>query len=66
VLVRPKGPPEPPPVRLQAYLRGSPGEAIAQLRHRPWTAVRGASHDIAIGPRRLAAALPSAAAYVGS
>ncbi|HTK35870.1 MAG TPA: XdhC family protein [Caulobacteraceae bacterium] len=65
VLVRPKGPPEPPPVRLLAYLRGSPGEAIGQLAIDPWTAVAVASHDIAIDHAALAAALPSPAAYVG-
>ena len=64
-LIRPKGPQTPPPVALAAYLRGEPGEALAELDLDPWTAVAVASHDLEIDHAALAAALPSAAAYVG-
>jgi xanthine dehydrogenase accessory factor len=65
ILARPKGPAEAPPVRLQAYLRGSPAEALEQVGIDPWTAIAVASHDIEIDHAALAAALPSSAAYVG-
>jgi xanthine dehydrogenase accessory factor len=65
VLVRPKGPAEPPPVRLGAYLRGSPAEAMDSVGLDPWTAVAVASHDLEIDHAALAAALPAPAAYVG-
>ena len=64
-LVSPKGPEALPPVQLSAYLRGSPGEAVASLDLDPWTAVAVASHDLEIDHAALAAALPTAAGYVG-
>ncbi len=65
ILVRPKGPAEPPPVKLAAYLRGAPAEALGAVGLDPWTAVAVASHDLEIDHAALAAALPAPAAYVG-
>lgn len=66
VLVRPKGPVTPPPAPGVAYLRDSPGKALARLKVDPWTAVAALSHDLDIDHEALAAALPSPALYVGA
>ncbi len=64
-IVRPKGPETPPPVMGARYLRAEPAEAFAQLALDPWTAVAATSHDLDADSAVLAAALPSAAGYVG-
>ena len=66
VLIRPKGPVEPPPAPGVFYLRDSPGQALARLRIDPWTAVAALSHDLDVDHEALAAALPSPALYVGA
>lgn len=64
-VVRPKGPLEGPPIPGVSYWRASPADAFAALRLDPWTAVAATSHDIEADGEALAAALPSAAGYVG-
>jgi xanthine dehydrogenase accessory factor len=66
-LVRPKGPPEPPPgVGPLAYRRDEPQEALTRIGLDPWTAVAIASHDSQLDHAALMAALPSPAFYVGA
>jgi xanthine dehydrogenase accessory factor len=64
-LVRPKGPPEPPPLAGVAYSRAEPAEAFAGVGLDPWTAVAVATHDWEVDHDALVAALPSPAPYVG-
>ncbi|HEY3694365.1 MAG TPA: XdhC family protein [Phenylobacterium sp.] len=64
-LVRPKGPPQPPPLAGVAYRRDEPAQALAAIGLDPWTAVAVATHDLEIDQAALAAALPSPAGYVG-
>ncbi len=65
-LVTPHGPPSPPPLEGLRYLRSSPAEALSALGPDRWTAVAVATHDADWDEEALAAALPSAAAYVGA
>jgi xanthine dehydrogenase accessory factor len=65
-LVRPKGPPEPPPLVAVAYRREEPAEALAAIGLDPWTAVAVATHDAELDHDALMAALPSDAFYVGA
>jgi xanthine dehydrogenase accessory factor len=65
LLVRPKGPAEPPPLAGVAYRREAPSEALKAIGLDPWTAVAVASHDAELDHEALAAALPSPAFYVG-
>lgn len=65
VLIRPKGPVDPPPIPGLRYLRTSPAQAIGQLAPDPWTAVAALSHDLAFDHEALVAALGSLAGYVG-
>jgi xanthine dehydrogenase accessory factor len=65
-LVRPKGPPEPPPLSKVRYFRDEPAQAFRALGLDRWTAVAIATHDIEIDHDALVAALPSAAPYVGA
>ena len=64
-LVRPKGPIAQPPVPVTAYLRGDPARALAASGLDPWTSIAVATHDPDLDDPALAAALPSAAGYVG-
>jgi len=64
-LVRPKGPPSPPPLAGVAYSRQEPAEALASIGLDLWTAVAIATHDGDIDHEALTAALPSKAGYVG-
>lgn len=64
-IVRPKGPEAPPPLPAVRYLRSEPSAAFAALPVDSWTAIAATSHDIEADTDALAAALPSAAAYVG-
>lgn len=64
-LIRPKGPPAPPPLPGVGYLRGEPAEALAAVGLDAWTAVAVASHDLETDQAALRAALPSEAGYVG-
>lgn len=45
VLVRPNGPPSPPPFPVAQYLREEPGQAVARLGVDEWTAYLGATHE---------------------
>jgi len=65
-LVRPKGPPSPPPLAGVAYRRDEPAEAMAAIGLDPWTAVAVATHDAELDHAALLAALPSPAFYVGA
>jgi len=64
-LVRPKGPLAPPPLPGVAYRRDGVATALAAIGLDPWTAVAICGHDLEIDHAALAAALPSAAPYVG-
>jgi len=66
ILVRPKGPAEPPPLPGVAYHREEAGEALAAIGLDPWTAVAAATHDAELDHAALTAALPSPAFYVGA
>jgi xanthine dehydrogenase accessory factor len=66
VLVRPRGPPEPPPIAGVGYRRDEPADALAAIGLDAWTAVAVASHDAELDHEALVAALPSAAFYVGA
>jgi xanthine dehydrogenase accessory factor len=65
-LIRPKGPVQPPPIAGVRYLRDAPAEALSRLGLDPWSAVAALSHDLDTDHAALAAALPSAALYVGA
>lgn len=64
-LVRPKGPPEGPPIPGVGYSRAEPAEAFTAIGVDPWTSIAIATHDLETDRAALRAALPSAAAYVG-
>jgi xanthine dehydrogenase accessory factor len=64
-LVRPKGPDTAPPFAIAAYLRDDAAAAIVALQPDPWTAVCIMTHDLAVEHAATAAALTSAAGYVG-
>lgn len=64
-LIRPKGPDAPPPLQGIIYRRSAAAEALAEIAPDPWTYVAVATHDLEVDEAALAAALPSAAAYVG-
>lgn len=64
-LVRPKGPEAPPPVAGVAYRRDEPQAALDAIGADPWTAIAIATHNLDLDREALAAALPSAAGYVG-
>ncbi|WP_329637810.1 XdhC family protein [Phenylobacterium sp.] len=64
-LVRPKGPPQGPPIPGLGYSRAEPAEAFAAIGVDPWTSIAIATHDLETDRAALRAALPSAAAYVG-
>ena len=65
VLVRPKGPAEPPPLPGVAYRRDDVAEALAAVGLDRWTAVAVCGHDLELDHAALTAALPSPAPYVG-
>jgi len=64
-LVRPKGPPQGPPLAGVSYSRAEPEVAFEAIGVDPWTAIAIATHDLEIDRAALLAALPSAASYVG-
>lgn len=64
-LVRPKGPETPPPLAGVAYRRDEPSAALAAIGTDRWTAIAIATHNLDLDREALAAALPSAAGYVG-
>ncbi len=64
-LVRPKGPQAPPPIPGVAYRRDEPAHALAAIGTDAWTAIAIATHNLDLDREALAAALPSAAGYVG-
>ncbi len=64
-LVRPKGPEEPPPLPGVAYRRDEPATALEAIGADEWTAIAIATHNLDLDREALAAALPSAAGYVG-
>jgi xanthine dehydrogenase accessory factor len=66
VLVRPKGPADPPPLPGVAYRRDEPAAALGAIGLDRWTAVAVASHDAQLDHDALVAALPSPAFYVGA
>lgn len=64
-LVRPKGPPSPPPLAGVDYRRDEVGKAMAELGLDAWTSVAVCGHDPDQDHEALVAALPSSATYVG-
>jgi xanthine dehydrogenase accessory factor len=64
-LVRPKGPETGPPLAGVAYRRDEPQAALGAIGADPWTAIAIATHNLDLDREALAAALPSAAGYVG-
>lgn len=66
ILVRPRGPSEPPPIPGVAYRREDPAAALNAIGLDPWTAVAVATHDAIVDHEALVAALPTAAFYVGA
>jgi xanthine dehydrogenase accessory factor len=64
-LVRPKGPEAPPPIPGLAYRRDDPQGALDTIGCDAWTAIAIATHNLDTDREALAAALPSAAGYVG-
>lgn len=64
-LVRPKGPQTSPPLPGVAYRRDEPQAALAAIGADAWTAIAIATHNLDLDRQALAAALPSAAGYVG-
>lgn len=65
ILVRPKGPPSPPPLPGVAYRRDRVETALAAIGLDGWTAVAVCGHDPEQDHEALMAALPSPAPYVG-
>lgn len=65
VIVRPKGPPSPPPLPGVAYRREQLETALAAIGLDEWTAVAVCGHDPDLDHEALVAALPSPAPYVG-
>lgn len=64
-LVRPKGPETPPPIPGLGYRREDPQVALRLIGCDAWTAIAIATHNLDTDREALAAALPSAAGYVG-
>jgi xanthine dehydrogenase accessory factor len=64
-LVRPKGPPAPPPIPRVAYRREDIAVALGALDIDAWTSIAVATHDLETDQAALKVALPSAASYVG-
>jgi xanthine dehydrogenase accessory factor len=64
-LVRPKGPPSPPPLAGVAYRRDSIETALTNIGLDAWTAVAVCGHEPEQDHAALLAALPSDAPYVG-
>ena len=64
-LVRPKGPEAPPPIPGIGYRRDEPQSALDAIGTDAWTAIAIATHNLETDRTALAAALPSAAGYVG-
>ncbi len=64
-LVRPKGPPTPPPVPGAAYSRRAPAAALREIGLDPWTCLAVATHDQDLDEEALDHALGSAAGYIG-
>ncbi|ENZ82676.1 MAG: XdhC family protein [Caulobacter sp.] len=65
VLVRPKGPVDPPPLPGVAYRREDAATALAAIGLDAWTAVAVCGHDLELDHVALMTALPSPAPYVG-
>ena len=63
--VRSKGPEQPPPIPGLAYRRDDPHAALQAVSCDAWTAIAIATHNLDTDREALAAALPSAAGYVG-
>lgn len=66
VLIRPKGPEEPPPVPGVDYRHGAPQDVLAKIQPDRWTAVAALSHDLDQDHALIAPALASSAFYVGA
>ena len=65
-LVRPKGPPEPPPLPRVLYDRRELDVALRAIGLDPWTSVAVATHDLGADEPALEAALASPVPYVGA
>lgn len=65
VLVRPKGPAEPPPLAGVAYHAGELVDAFADFAPDAWSYVAVATHDLESDEAALVAALRTEAGYVG-
>jgi len=63
--VRSKGPEAPPPIPGLGYRRDDPQAALDAIGCDAWTSIAVATHNIDTDREALAAALPSAAGYVG-
>lgn len=63
--VRSKGPEAPPPIPGLGYRRDEPQAALDAIGCDAWTSIAVATHNIDTDREALAAALPSAAGYVG-
>jgi len=63
--VRSKGPEAPPPIPGLRYRRDDPQAALDAIGCDAWTAIAIATHNLDTDREALAAALPSAAGYVG-
>jgi xanthine dehydrogenase accessory factor len=63
--VRSKGPEAPPPIPGLAYRRDDPQAALDAIGCDAWTSIAIATHNLDTDREALAAALPSAASYVG-
>lgn len=66
VLVRPQGPPEPPPLPGVRYSRARPADALAAIGVDHWTAIAACTHDTDLDQDTLVAALRSPAFFVGA
>lgn len=66
VLVRPLGPPDPPPLTGVRYARERPADALALIGVDRWTAVAACTHDADLDGETLIAALRSPAFFVGA
>jgi xanthine dehydrogenase accessory factor len=65
-LVRPKGPPDGPPIAGLGYRRDEPAEALTAIGLDAWTAVAVATHEMELDHDALLVALPSPAFFVGA
>jgi xanthine dehydrogenase accessory factor len=66
VLVRPKGPSQPPPVPVASYCAESVPTLLERSPPDAWTAVAALSHELDLDHQLLCAALASSAFYVGA